>query len=413
MADDIRRLSDELARDPGEPASSCRSARRCAGRASSTSRSRSRCAASSGIRTTPTRTTCSRASPSTAASCSARSTSGTWCCASRRGHVGALQGHGLRLLPAGTTRRRRSSISRRRRRRTRATRRSRRRWRTCVRRASRRARTVAGERRAMRRTTRRLPRRTARVPHARPALPVRRHAGRRASRPRCCSTRRARARPAPTSTHDGERRGAGGRRGAERRDRRSAARDAAPRPRRLDVDRLRDGGRGRRDGAVAATTGCSCWRRRARRRSGSCAALLDRCARARAPLARRSAPHEHALHRRCSTSLTRQRGVRGRARRRASRTASSSTRTCRSGRRATAWRRSRRRCIARRGCRRGAARLGAVSFLQLEAPSGPDLCAVGARRPRARRRRRAAANIGLIRVELLERAGVLARGSDA
>ena len=101
MADDIRRLSEELARDPSSLR--VRAARRGAAprRASSRSRSRSRCADSSGIRTHADahdlvarirvdRGDCERAFDE-------------WDMVLRLapGHVGAMKGIGYRLLPAG------------------------------------------------------------------------------------------------------------------------------------------------------------------------------------------------------------------------------------------------------------------------------------------------------------------------
>ena len=293
MADDIRRWSDELARDPASLVFlQLGEALRRQGQLDLALKSR--CADSSGIRTTPTRTISWRASPSIAATSRARSTSGRSCCASRPATLGAMKGLGYRLLPAGPVRRGRAVSD--------------------GRPPSARRRRDGGERAAhgaRRRPARDVASRPARsgdvaAEHVErsaaissPTLLRRRGAdGAAARRERLRARRRLsrRRRQGRVGRTVGAR--------AERHLGRSASRDAASRRRRLDVDHVRDAGRGRRDGAGRARTVCSSSPRRARRRSGLLRRLLDRCARVRGELAggaRREATDEHVRSRRCSS----------------------------------------------------------------------------------------------------------------
>ena len=202
------------------------------------------------------------------------------------GHLGALKGMGFVCFQQGRFARGGASISPQRggaRRRRRAGRRAR--WRTC-----------ATARREMARASPRDPRAGCRRRHgARSAVPLRRRARATRSRPRCCSIATGSCSPGAYVACGRPRRGAGGRRGAERRDRRGASRDAPPRARRVDVDRVRDRGRGRRDDAVDRTTDCSCWPTSRATPLGLVRRLLDRCAERRAWLAGRAVDERDAL----------------------------------------------------------------------------------------------------------------------
>ena len=258
MADDVRRLSDELARDPGSRVFvPLGEALRRQGQLDLALKVTLR-----GLERHPhfadAHDLLARIAVDRGEISSARSTSGTWCCASSPGHLGALKGMGFVCFQQGRFARG-GGVSRRGARRSDD--------------GDEQVASALAHVRDARREMAQRPRDPGRLPAGTSHDPrflfadVLQRGGADGAPAR---SRRARARGRVRRVGR-PRRGAGGRRGAQWRDRRGASRDAPSRARRVDVDRVRDRGGRRGDDAVRAATGCSCWPRRARHRSASCA----------------------------------------------------------------------------------------------------------------------------------------------
>ena len=333
------------------------------------------CAGSSGIRTTRTRTICSRASRVDRGELQRAFDEWDMVLRLAPSHVGARKGMGFVLLPAGEADEAEALSEHGARRTIAAMRRSRRRSRT-VRRLLRYAH-VAGKRRAatLRAHAELLAaQRSRRAEEARAA--VRRHARVRASRPRCCSTPTARARRGSTSTATATTSSQEVGAAAQRRERRGAARDAAPRPRRHGRSIVvRDGPRRSRWRRASTSRWLLVVAASASTPLGLRAAAARSLRAARAALARggrmSASPFDgvlvaaHPPARRARLPRRRRGGWDRRRLEPADRAGQ-----------ANASPRSRRRCIARRDCSAARRGLAPSSFLQLEAERG-RICAVG------------------------------------